>query len=121
MSLDRKALVFRFIPRVHAALIVQPGLCLRCIVGEDGKRRNAVFAVVLKLVVSPDNAEVRLELIERSARPAKTVDHCLAMLVRMRLPFIGSPLLAHRLWPVIETPQRLGQRRVRQTYFNTAR
>src|ERR1043166_8664746 len=120
MSANGKALVLRFIPRVHTALIMQPGLCLGCIVCEKRKCWNAVFTVVLELVVPPNDAEIRLELIERPSRHAKAVNHGLPMLVRMRLPAIRSPLPPHRLGPVVERPQTIRQCRVFQTYFDTA-
>src|SRR2546430_12197379 len=88
MPADREAFVLGFIPRVHAAPIVQPWLNLRRIVSEDGKGGNTVFPIVLKLVVTPDNTEIGLELIERAARAAKAFDHFLSMQFGMRLPFI---------------------------------
>src|SRR5439155_24392369 len=94
MAAHREAFVFGLVPGVRATLIVQPRLNLCRIVSEDGKCRNAVFPVVLKLVVAPDNTEIGLKLIEHAARAAKTIDHRLAMLVGMRLPFIRSPLPA---------------------------
>src|ERR1043166_4111157 len=120
MSANGKALVLRFIPRVHTALIMQPRLCLSFIVRKHGKCWNAVFTVVLELVVPPNDAEIRLELIERPSRHPKAVNHGLAMLVRMRLPAIRSPLPPHRLGPVVEAPQGVRQRRLFQTYFDTA-
>src|SRR5438093_766834 len=96
MTTNRKTLILRFVPRIDTALIVQPRLKLRCIVGQDGKCRNAVFAVVFKLVVTPDNTEIRVKLIESAAGHAKAVDHCLAMLVRVRLTVVRSPLPSHQ-------------------------
>src|SRR5437763_12119182 len=72
MAAHREAFVFGLVPGVRATLIVQPRLNVCRIVSEDGKCRNAVFPVVLKLVVAPDNTEIGLKLIERAARAAKT-------------------------------------------------
>src|SRR6266545_7974011 len=105
MTTNRKALVFWLVPRIHAALIVHPGLYFYCVVGEHGKSGNAVFAIVLKLVVAPDNAEIRLKLIESAAGHAKAVDHCLAMCVRVRLTVVRSPLSLHRLRPIVDRAQ----------------
>ena len=120
MPADREAFVFGLVPRVHAALIVQPWLNLRRIVSEDGKGGNTVFPIVLKLVVTPDNTEIGLELIERAARAAKAFDHFLSMQFGMRLPFIRSPLPAHRLRPVINGTQMFRQRRICQTQLDAA-
>src|SRR5437763_3096295 len=120
LSPDREAFVFGLVPGVRATLVMQPRLNLRRIVSEDGKCRNAVFPIVLKLVVAPDNTEIGLKLIERAARAAKTIDHRLAMLVGMRLPFIRSPLPAPRLRPVINGTQMFGQRRICQTQLDAA-
>src|SRR6266540_7104707 len=118
MTTNRKTLILRFVPRIEAALTVQPRLKLCLIVGKDGKCRNAVFAVVFKLVVAPDNAEIGLKLIERAAGHAKAVDHRLAMLVRVRLTVVRSPLSLHRLRPIVDRAQVLGQRRIGCTYLD---
>ena len=99
MATDREAFVLRFIPRIDAALIVQPWFKFRGFVGEDRKCRNAVFAIVLELIVTPNHAEIGLKLVEGAARHAKTVDHRLTVRVGMGLPIIGAPLTAHRLRP----------------------
>jgi hypothetical protein len=104
MTTNRKTLILRFVPGIDATFVMQPGLNLRGIVDEKRKRRNAVFPIVLKLIVAPDNAKIRSKLIESAARRAKAVDHRLAMLVGMRLPFIRSPLRSHRLGPIIDRP-----------------
>src|SRR4029077_6390011 len=107
MSVNREALFFGLVPRIHAALVVQPGLDLCCIVSENGKRGNTVFPVIFKLIVAPDDTEVGLKLIEGAARQAKTIDHRPTMLVGMGLTFIGSPLPAHSFRPVVERTQAL--------------
>src|SRR6266508_969106 len=112
MTTNRKALVFWLVPRIHAALIVHPGLYFYCVVGEHGKSGNAVFAIVLKLVVAPDNAEIRLKLIESASRQSKAIDHRLPMLIGVRLTLVRSPLPSHWLGPVIDRSQILGERRI---------
>src|SRR5688500_17969459 len=112
MTTNRKALILRLIPRIHAALIVHPGLYFQRVVGEHGKRGNAVFAIVLKLVVAPDNAEIRLKLIDSASRQSKAVDHRLPMLIGVRLTLIRSPLPSHWLGPIIDRSQTLGEHRI---------
>ena len=99
---------------------MQPWFKFRRLVGEDRKCRNAVFAIVLELIVTPNHAEIGLKLVEGAARHAKTVDHRLTVRVGMGLPVIGAPLAAHRLRPIIDHTQALRQRRIRQTHSDTA-
>ena len=95
VTLDRDALVFGLIPRVHTSLIVEPRLHLRRIVGENGKRGHTIIPIVFILVVAPDHTEIGLEFIQLPARPAKAFDHVAAMRVGMSLALVGSPLPAH--------------------------
>src|SRR6266536_2724256 len=118
MAADRDALVFGLVPRVHTPLIVQPRLHFRRIVGENGKRGHTIVPIVLILIVAPDDAEIGLEFIQLSARPAKAFDHVAAMRVGMSLTLVGSPLPAHRLRPIIHGTQRLWQGRVGQAYLD---
>src|ERR671918_931204 len=120
MPPDREALFLRLIPRIHASLIVQPRLYLRRVVGKNRKRGHAVVTIILILVVTPDDAEIGLEFVQRAARPAKTVNHRLAMLLRMRPSFIGSPLATHSLRPVIDRTQPLRQCRICQAHLDPA-
>src|SRR5882762_7854777 len=110
MSFDSEALIYCLIPRIYAARVAQPGLEFRRVVSKDGKRRHAVLSVVLELIVAPDHAKIRLKIVERAARGAKTVDHRSAMRVGMPLPIIHAPLPAHRLRPILDRAQALRQR-----------
>src|SRR3990172_3995898 len=114
MTAHRKAFVLRLVPAIHAAPAVQPGLEIDLVVGEHGERWHAVFAVVLELIVAPDDAEIGLEFIEGAPRPAKPLDHFPAMGVGVGMALVRAPLPAHRLRPILDRTQPLRQRRVRQ-------
>src|SRR5437016_5263379 len=118
MTSNGEARVFGLIPRVHTPLIVQPWLHFRGVVGENRKRGHTIIPVVLILVVTPDDTEIGLEFIQLPARPAKAFDHIAAMRVGMSLTLVGSPLPAHRLWPIIHRTQTLRQGRVGQAYLD---
>src|ERR1043166_1810439 len=118
VSIDREGLCLRLIPRIHAALTVQPRLGLHFVIGEDRKCRNAILAIVFELIVSPDEAKVWLKLVEHAAGESKTIDHFLPVCIRMSQPLIGSPLLPHRLRPVVERAKKIRQRRIAEAYFD---
>src|SRR5262245_21962513 len=119
VAANRKTFFLWLAPRIRAALIMKPGLKLGGVVGEHRKRRHAVIAKVLELIVAPDDAEVRLEFIERAPCHAKALDHFLTMGVGMRQSVVRAPLLAHRRRPIFQRPQLLRQRRIREAHFDS--
>src|SRR5262249_14740607 len=78
--------VARLIPAVRlAAIIVVPGLELEIgVVAEQAKGRNDVFAKILVLVVTPDEDEIRVEVVEDLADGAEVVAKPLAAAVSRR-------------------------------------
>src|SRR5881275_1301524 len=94
--------VLGLVPRVLTATsIVLPGVQLGLIVGEDREGRDAVFLVVLVLVVAPDNDHVRVECVELLPGFPELIDHFLAMGSGVGLALVVAPLLAHLGGPVL--------------------
>ena len=109
---DRERRVGRFVPPVLATLVTLPGLNVDRVVGQHRERRHAILAIVLVLVVAPQQHEIGLERIELGADLAEVVDHVAPMLLGVAQSFVGGPLSSHRRMPVRGRPQRLGQQRV---------
>src|SRR5262249_3375939 len=108
MARDRERLVLGLVPPVLAAVAL-PGLHVDGVVGEDRERRHAVLAVVLVLVVAPEQNEVGLEGIELGARLPEMMDQVVAVLVGVRRALVGAPLLARRRMPAGRRAKRLRQ------------
>src|SRR3989442_10579046 len=112
MPFDRERRVGWLVPPVLATLVNLPGLNVDRVVGQHRERRHAILAVVLVLVVAPQQHEVGLERIELGADLAEVVDHVAPMLLGVAQPVVGAPLLPHRRVPAGRRSERLGQQRV---------
>src|SRR5262249_57108078 len=98
LARDRERLVAGLVPRVLTAVTL-PGLHVDRVVGEDRERRHAVLAIVLVLIIAPEQHEIGLERVQLGARLAEVVDQVVAVLVGVRRPLVGTPLLARRRMP----------------------
>src|SRR6267142_2890463 len=111
MTRDRERLVLGLVPPVLAAVTL-PGLNLDRVVGEGRERRYAVLAVVLVLVVAPEQNEVGLERIQLGPRLAEVVDQIVPVRLGVGRALVGGPLRAHRWMPRLGCAQILGQQRI---------
>ena len=120
MARDGEGLVVGLVPDVGAPAAVGPRLRVHGFIGEDGEGRHAVFVVVLVLVVTPQHAQVGLELVQRASGDAEAVDQVLAVRVGVALAVVRAPLLAHGRRPVVDVAQPVRQRRVLQAHLDAA-
>src|SRR5262245_10932906 len=97
-----------------------PGLHVDRVVGEHRERRHAVLAIVLVLIVAPQEDEVRLESIQLGPGLPEVVNEVAPVLVGVARAFIGAPLLAHRGMPARGRPQALGQERIGEQQLDPA-
>jgi hypothetical protein len=88
--MQRQTPVPRLAPAIgFAAIAIRPGPQLEIrIVTEQTKRRDDVLAEILVLVVTPDDNEIRIEVVKYLADGAEVVAKALAASVRRRQPVV---------------------------------
>src|SRR5439155_1366695 len=79
------------------------------VVGEHAERRDDVFLEVLVLVVTPDDDEVRREVVQHAPGPGEPRHEPLPMTARRPDALIAPPLLPPRLPPSLGRPVVAGK------------
>src|SRR5688572_17369061 len=124
MATNRMDAVFGLAPDVgtagHAGSPPGPGPRLNGVVRENAKRRNDVFREVFVLIVSPDEDEVRMEIINGGSNFIQSSQEDFAMAHGCSGAAIGSILLTHLLRPVFRILPVLRNRWVAQRPFQNS-
>src|SRR5207249_3335399 len=119
MTRDRERLVLGLVPPVLAAVAL-PWLHVDGVVGQDRERRHAVLAVILVLVVTPEQHEVGPERVQLGASLPEMVNQVVAVLLGVRGALVGAPLLTRRRMPSGRGAQRFRQEGVRDQKLDAA-
>src|SRR5947209_4878571 len=116
---DRERLVLGLIPPVLATMAL-PGLNIDGVICEDRERRHAVLAVVLVLIIAPEQYEIGLERVELGTDLSEVMDQVVPMLLGVIRALVGAPLLTHRRMPAGRRAERLRQQRIGEQQLDAA-
>ena len=120
VSLEDERRLLRLVPRVRPRGLL-PRPVLDRVVGEHAERRDDVFLEVLVLVDTPDDDEVRREVVQHAPGPGEPRHERLPMTAGRLEALIAPPLLPHRLRPSLGRAIAFGKVGVRQDASHDAR
>src|SRR5207245_7791026 len=98
VTLEYERRLHRLVPRVRPRRLL-PGPVLDRVVGEHAERRDDVLLEVLVLVVTPDDDEVRREVVQHAPGPGEPRHERFPMTAGRLEALVAPPLLPHRLRP----------------------